>query len=120
MSPPSWDPRRVVATEPKPVAATAVAEEDYESVSNFALKGDLKSERFGGLQAFVDSQDPVVLDFSAVTRIDFVSAGTLVNLLTPAKRAGKRVIVRHPNHLVGELLVVVGVGSVAEIAYAKN
>lgn len=119
MSPPSWDPKRVVAGEPKPVVAAAVADDD-ESVSNFVLKGDLKSERFGGLQSFVDTQDPVVLDFSAVTRIDFVSAGTLVNLLTPAKRAGKRVIVRHPNHLVGELLAVVGVGSVAEIAYARN
>jgi len=120
MSPPSWDPKRVVAGEPKPVAAAAATDGDDDGVSNFALKGDLKSERFGGLPAFIDSQDPVVLDFSAVTRIDFVSAGTLVNLLTPAKRAGKRVIVRHPNHLVGELLVVVGVGSVAEIAYAKN
>ena len=119
MSPPSWDPKRVVAAAPEPLEV-AVADDEEEVVSNFELKGELKAERFGGLPAFIQTQDPVVIEFSAVTRIDFVSAGTLVNMLTPAKRAGKRVIVRHPNHLVAELLGVVGLKGVAEIVYAKS
>ena len=118
MSPPSWDPKRVAAAEPPPLALSA--DEDEADEKGFVLKGDLKSERFGGLPAFVEANDPVVIDFSAVTRIDFVSAGTLVNLLTPAKRAGKRVVIRHPNHLVAELLGVVGLNAVAEFAFAKS
>ncbi|HNJ76239.1 MAG TPA: STAS domain-containing protein [Azospira sp.] len=124
MSPPSWDPKRVAKAEPKPLPAAAVdgadEEEDAASSAAFVLRGDLKSERFGGLPAVAEKEDPVVIDFSAVTRIDFVSAGTLVNLLTPAKRAGKRVIIKHPNHLVAELLGVVGLKAVAEVVFAKN
>ncbi len=122
MSPPSWDPKRIAKAEPKPLPAAATDGDDEEAAAStaFVLKGDLKSERFGGLPAVAEKEDPVVIDFSAVTRIDFVSAGTLVNLLTPAKRAGKRVIVKHPNHLVAELLGVVGLKSVAEIVFAKN
>lgn len=118
MSPPSWDPKRVASAEPAPLALAA--DEDETDENGFALKGDLKSERFGGLPAFIEANDPVVIDFAAVSRIDFVSAGTLVNLLTPAKRAGKRVIIRHPNHLVAELLGVVGLRAVADIAFAKS
>ena len=118
MSPPSWEAKRVVAKEPKPVLA--MVDDAEEEMKSFALKGDLKSERFPGLQAFAEKQDPLVLDFSAVTRIDFVSAGTLVNLLSPAKRSGKRVIIHHPNHLVAELLGVVGLKAVADIVLAKH
>lgn len=118
VSPPSWEPKRVAAPEPSS-AATPAADAGSGEAQAFAVKGDIKLERFGGLPAFVETHDPVVLDLAEVTRIDFVSAGTLVNLLTPAKRAGKRVVIRHPNHLVAELLGVVGLRAVAEIAYAK-
>lgn len=129
MSPPSWDPKRVAAAASKPtgkatnggaaVATDAAADDADESAPVFAPKGDLKAERFPGLQAFAEQHETVHLDFSTVTRVDFVSAGTLVNLLAPAKRAGKRVIIRHPNHLVAELLIVVGLKSVAEIVLAR-
>jgi len=118
VSPPSWEPKRVAAPEP-PSSGTPAAEAGGGESLAFAVKGDIKLERFAGLPAFVDKSETVVLDLAEVTRIDFVSAGTLVNLLTPAKRAGKRVVIRHPNHLVAELLGVVGLRAVAEIAYAK-
>jgi anti-anti-sigma regulatory factor len=118
MSPPSWEPKRVAASEPKPVLA--LADEVEEVVESFAPKGDLKAERFAGLQGFAEKHDPLILDFSVVTRVDFVSAGTLVNLLSPIKRQGKRVIINHPNHLVAELLGVVGLKAVAEIVLAKT
>lgn len=117
MSPPSWEPKRVAAAEPKPVLALA---ENADEVESFAPKGDLKAERFAGLSAFAEKHDPLILDFSVVTRIDFVSAGTLVNMLTPVKRQGKRVIINHPNYLVAELLGVVGLKAVAEVVLAKH
>lgn len=117
MSPPSWEAKRVVAAEPKPALLLA---DEAGVVASFAPKGDLKAERFAGLPAFAEKHDPVILDFSGVTRVDFVSAGTLVNMLTPIKRQGKRAIINHPNHLVAELLGVVGLKSVAEIVLAKT
>lgn len=119
MSPPSWEPKRVAAVEPKPVLALSADEDDAEAVRAYAPKGDLKAERFNDLPGFVEKLDPVVLDFAAVTRIDFVSAGTLINLLTTIKRHGKRIVIRHPNHLVAELLGVVGLRAVADIEFAK-
>ena len=117
MSPPSWEAKRVAAAESAPLLAFA-AEEDEEPDA-FVLKGDLKGERFTQLPAYAEKNDPVLLDFSAVTRIDFVSAGTLVNQLSAPKRKDKRVVIRHPNHLVAELLGVVGLNAVAEIELAK-
>jgi len=120
MSPPSWEPKRVAAAEPKPVLALAGdAPDEDDGVRAYAPKGDLKAERFSDLQGFVEKLDPVVLDFSAVIRIDFISAGTLVNLLTGIKRKGKRILIRHPNHLVAELLGVVGLRAVADIEFEK-
>ncbi|HEX5802369.1 MAG TPA: STAS domain-containing protein [Azospira sp.] len=118
MSPPSWEPKRVAAVEPKPVLALS-ADDDSDTVRAYAPKGDLKAERFNDLPGFVEKLDPVVLDFSAVTRIDFVSAGTLINLLSTIKHHGKRIVIRHPNHLVAELLGVVGLRAVADIEFAK-
>lgn len=119
MSPPSWEPKRVAAAEPPPVLALVDDGADTAD-RTYAPKGDLKAERFNDLQGFAEKRDPVVLDFSAVTRIDFVSAGTLVNLLTTIKRQGKRIVIRRPNHLVAELLGVVGLRAVADIEFAKN
>ncbi|MBI2307228.1 MAG: sodium-independent anion transporter [Rhodocyclales bacterium] len=119
MSPPSWEPKRVAAAEPKPVLALAARAPEEEALA-YAPKGDLKAERFANLQGFAEKQEVLILDFSAVTRIDFVSAGTLVNLLTTVKRQGKRIVVRHPNRLVAELLGVVGLAAVADIEFAKS
>ena len=118
MSPPSWEPKRVAAAE-SPSVLPAVPEAEPEQ-SFYTPRGDLKAARFPDLPAYAESHDPVILDFSGVTRIDFVSAGTLVNLLTPAKRLGKRIVIRHPNCLVAELLGVVGLKSVAEVELLKN
>lgn len=118
MSPPSWEPRRVAAAESPSVLAAVAVDEDEDDA--FAPKGDLKAARFPDLPKYAETHDPVVLDFSGVTRIDFVSAGTLVNLLTPAKRLGKKIIIRHPNALVAELLGVVGLKSVADVELLKN
>ena len=107
-------------SEVSSIATLALADDAEEVVESFAPKGDLKAERFAGLQGFAEKHDPLILDFSVVTRIDFVSAGTLVNLLSPIKRQGKRVIINHPNHLVAELLGVVGLKAVADIVLAKT
>jgi len=119
MSPPSWDPSRI-QEKPAVVESCPVCTDGDGAPEAYCLSGELKNARFADLKAFAEGRDPVVLDFTGVVRIDFVSAGALVNLLTPCKTAGKAVIIRNANRLVFELLAVVGVNAVARIEPARK
>lgn len=117
ISPPSWEPRRVMEAEPLPIAA--VASEDLLSEA-YQIRGEIRAAGFGDLMSYADANDPVLVDCAAVTRMDFVSAGKLLNLLTNIRRKGKKIVLRHPNHLVAELFRVVKVADVAEVILARN
>lgn len=121
VSPPSWDPKRVAATEPVPVMASAadLAGENLTAEA-YVARGDIKASRFGDLPAFAEVHDPVIIDCATVTRVDFISAGALLNVLSTVRRTGKQIVFRHPNHLVAELFGVVGLKAVAEIVFAKH
>lgn len=112
-SPPSWE---AVPAPALPAGAKAAQPADAAHY----LSGDLKNERFDDLAGYLALHDQVILDFSAVRRLDFVSAGQLVNRLTPLKNAGRDVIIRSPNHLVAELMGVVGLNKVARILVPKS
>ena len=84
------------------------------------LSGDLKNERFVDILPLLEDSAQPVLDFSCVRRVDFFSAGQLVNRLAPLKAAGKDVIIRSPNHLVAELMAVVGLNKQARIIVPKS
>lgn len=122
VSPPSWESRRVAA--PEPVFQLALVDDEDEGNSKnseaYALHGDVKASRFGGLQDYADAHDPVLIDCAELTRMDFISAGALLNSLTTIRRTGKQVVFRHPNHLVAELFGVVGLKAVAIVVFEKN
>ena len=118
VSPPSWEEGRVAVPEPVAQADTAGVGGDV-AVDAYVLRGDIKSLRFGDLSAHAEMYDTLSLDCSELTRMDFISAGALLNTVTTVRKAGKQVIFRHPNYLVAELLGVVGVKAVATIVYAK-
>lgn len=115
VSPPSWEAVKAPAGKPAVVpllAPLAIDEALY-------LSGELKNYRFSELPEYLDSHDQPVIDFSRVKRIDFFSAGLLRNTIEPAKRRGKEIVIRHPHHLVAELMGIVGLGSVARIIVRK-
>lgn len=115
VSPPSWEAARVAAPEPVlPVAAKLVAADAY------ALQGEVKSSRFGDLPSFAELHDPLVIDCRRLKRIDFISAGALLNALTTIRRTGKQIVFQHPHHLVAELFGIVGLKAVATIIPAKD
>ena len=119
VSPPSWEPARVAAAEVvSPVESVAEANDGLMSEAYIA-RGDIKASRFIDLPAFAAVHDPVIIDCSTLRRIDFISAGALLNVLSTVRRSGKQVVFRHPNHLVAELFGVVGLRSVAEIIFAN-
>jgi len=111
-SPPSWE----AVPLPKLPATKKTASTDQAHY----LSGEIKNHRFDDLAAMLNDTDHVVLDFSAVRRLDFVSAGQLVNRLSAAKRGGMDVIIRSPNHLVAELMAVVGLNKFARIIVPKS
>ena len=117
ISPPSWEPKRVMEAESPPLVLAAA---DQLLTEAYVIKGDVKGARFPDLLAYAAVNDPVLIDCSAVTRMDFLSAGALLNILTTVKRTGRQIIFRHPHYLLAELFRVVGLKSVAEIVLARN
>jgi anti-anti-sigma regulatory factor len=117
ISPPSWEVERVADTEPAPLELAAA---DQLLTEAYVIKGDIKGARFGDLEAYAQANDPVLIDCSTVRRMDFLSAGALLNVLTTVKRSGRQIVIRHPNHLLAELFRVVGLRGVAQIELAKN
>ena len=119
VSPPSWENSRVAAPEP-------VLQKAAEDVGNTApgdayqLRGDIKALRFSDLAAHAELRDTVLIDCSELVRMDFISAGALLNALTLVRRTGKQIVFRHPNFLVAELFGVVGLNAVASIILAKH
>lgn len=112
-SPPSWEavPQSKLPPRSSPVQSTDKAH---------FLSGEIKNNRFEDLASVLNLEENVILDFSGVHRIDFVSAGQLVNRLAPVKNSGREVIIRSPNHLVAELMAVIGLNKVARIIVPKS
>jgi anti-anti-sigma regulatory factor len=116
VSPPSWESARVAAPEPEP--ESALAEPTLDEA--YVLRGEIKSLRFSDLAAHAESRDTLVIDCSELKRMDFISAGALLNALTTVRRSGKPIIFHYPNFLVAELFSVVGLNAVATIIFAKH
>lgn len=113
LSPPSWEVR------PAGMVQAAVVAPQSGDGAHF-LCGELKGCRFEDLIPVIEESEHPIIDFSGVRRLDFVSAGQLVNRLAPYKAAGREVIIRSPNHLVAELMAVVGLNKMARIIVPKS
>jgi anti-anti-sigma regulatory factor len=111
-SPPSWE---VVPAPRLPQSRESAPADDAHYLS-----GEIKNSRFDDLTAVLHLKDNIVLDFSAVRRVDFFSVGQLVNRLAPLKGSGRDVVIRSPNHLVAELMAVVGINKLARIIVPRS
>lgn len=115
LSPPSWE--NLPPAQPK--ASTASTHTHVSDDAHY-LSGELKNCRFEDLIPVLERSQHPIIDFSAVTRLDFVSAGQLVNRLTPYKAKGKDITIRGPNRLVAELLAIVGLNKQIRIVVPKH
>lgn len=113
-SPPSW----------APVAATPVPEPKVENVGSavaadvLCFEGEViggASAVFGRLVAQSEKRSELEIDCSGLRRMDFVSAGTLFNVLSTLQSKGRSVTLSNVNPMVLALLHVMGVGQVARI-----
>nr|WP_211163262.1 STAS domain-containing protein [Aromatoleum diolicum] len=115
-SPPSWEPR---AEQLASSTATHEVVLDLDAPSHeFTLEGELTStgvEKIRKLAAHASGLQKVDVDCGQLRRIDFVSAGTLFNILATLQAQGKQVVLRNVNAMVAALLRVMGVDQVAQV-----
>ncbi|MBL8398998.1 MAG: STAS domain-containing protein [Candidatus Accumulibacter sp.] len=116
ISPPSWEASRVIKAPPEPPPQIS---DDSLSGDVYTLKGEIKNVRFADLLVFAAANDPVIIDCSEVTRMDFLSAGALLNVMNSIKGSGRKIVFRHPHHLLAELFRVVGLTHLADIIFAR-
>lgn len=113
LSPPSWEETQAAVPEAAPLDAVPHDDACY-------LSGDLKNCRFEDLVPVLENTELPIIDFSGVRRMDFFSAGQLVNRIAPYKLQGREILIRSPNHLVAELMAVVGLNKQARIIVPKS
>lgn len=113
-SPPSWE-----NVEPAAVTeATSAAEEVRHSDATFVLEGDVThagAEVLRKLAAFASERSSVEVECGLLRRMDFVSAGTLFNILSTLRAQGKLVCLQNVNAMVAALLRVMGIDQVAQV-----
>jgi ABC-type transporter Mla MlaB component len=113
VSPPSWEGR----AQPAPAAAVA-GKPAAGSGDPACLEGELTSatpdvlRRLAARASEVGSLD---VDCTRLRRIDFVSAGTLFNILAALRGQGKLVVLHNVNAMVAALLRVMSVDQVAQV-----
>ena len=112
-SPPSWAP-----VQELPEAAQPRAERAAEPAGDLAFEGEITgggSAVIGQLVTASEQRSALEVDCSRLRRMDFVSAGTLFNVLSTLQGQGCKVTLREVNAMVLALLHVMGVGQIARV-----
>ncbi len=123
VSPPSWDGSAVfTAPAPKTAAAktpqAATPTPSAQSPDRLVLSGALlqgAATQMQSIRDFASQQTKPVLDFRDVTRVDFETAGQLLNLAMELVQKGVVVRIAAANALVAGMLRLMGIGDLVEI-----
>jgi len=118
VSPPSWENR----PPPKKPAEMAVTDAAADEAEAFRLAGEMYSagsDAFRQLVDFASGREQVLIDCSALKRMDFVSAGLFLNTLTNLQITGCSVTIRNSNQLLYALFGVLGINQVAHVEQRK-
>jgi ABC-type transporter Mla MlaB component len=112
-SPPSWNPVAALPEEADADAGVVVRAAGHLAFEDEITGGG--SAVFGRVVALAEERSEIVVDCSRLRRMDFVSAGTLFNVLSTLRGKGRNVTLRGVNAMVLALLHVMGVGQVAKV-----
>ncbi len=112
-SPPSW--------EDAPPPAKAEVRDEIASLG-YVLHGEITgggSEALAGLPGYGAALAEVAIDTSALRRMDFVSAGMLLNTLSSLAAKGKSLRIRGLNAPVYALFCILGINQLATLERRK-
>ena len=113
LSPPSWETQIAAKLKPSPYVAATEPEQPAYRLSGDVIGANARLSV--ELQDWAKSNSPLVIDMSAVRRVDFVSAGQLLNVFTKLRQAGATIQIRGANELVAALFGVMGIEQVARV-----
>jgi len=116
-SPPSWESKAPPPQQADDAQKEAV-EEEAVAEDGCSLEGELtsaNSESIRNLAAYAVDRKTVEVECINLRRIDFVSAGTLFNVMATLRAQGTKVTLRNVNAMVGALLRVMSVDQVAVV-----
>ena len=116
VSPPWWENRPPARKAPPAPVAAPTANDAFPLVGEMCGGG---ADACQQLAEFAEGRGSVVIDCAALKRVDFVSAGMLMNVLSGLVAGGKTVHLRRPNHLVLGLFGVLGIDQVAQVERRK-
>lgn len=119
VSPPSWvePPKKAPLPSTNQAPITEQLPDDA-----FYLKGEIEGSAepaLKGVGDFAAERDTVVIDVFSVKRMDFIAAGTLLNLVSALKAAGKQVDIRSPSPLLANLFVTMGFTAYCKLVRRK-
>ncbi len=119
VSPPSWvDPPKKT---PLPSNSQAPITEQLPDDA-FYIKGEIEGSAEPALKEvgdFAAERETVVIDVFHVKRMDFIAAGTLLNLVSALKATGKQVEIRSPSPLLANLFVTMGFTAYCKLVRRK-
>ena len=119
MSPPSWEiPNKKLAGAASPAATSTTA----LAHANATLAGEIiggGSAAFAAIETAAQTAPEIVIDASRLQRMDFVSAGMLLNVMIALQAAGKTVRISSVSYLVAGLFDIVGIGQIAAVETRK-
>jgi len=112
-SPPSWEPiAEAIASQ---IGADAI---DATMSQIYTLEGEIVGPNVDMLRkitAFAAERTKVEIDCGRLRRMDFVSAGTLFNIVSQLHTQGRLVVLTGVNSMVAALMQVMGLHQVARI-----
>lgn len=119
VSPPAFvSPQDKVSTTHEESAASDEAASEHFMMPTLI---DARSDALGQkIAAHAHQHNPVVLDCTQLTRMDFNAAGRLFGDLMPLISSGKTIELHHPNHFIVALCNVMGMADSLRIVPRKN
>ncbi len=123
MSPPAWEHVSRPTSGDDADAAQAFAARDGATQMGFPLKGvvsHVSKDMLQQLVNYANTKQEVLIDMSAVLRIDFAATGLFSETIRGIHLAQKRVVLSNLNELVAALLEVFGMTKHAVIMRKKS
>ena len=116
LSPPSWENVQAAQEVAAPPVELSIPKDA------FPLKGvisDASQDQIAKLMQYAESRADVVVDCSAVSRVDYAYVGNLIGQLMQLLGNGKNITLQGQNALVNELFRIMGIDQLARVIPAK-
>lgn len=121
VSPPSWEPLpesiTVMTAESQAAGESTATQQPYVG-DTFLLSGAITGRAesmFARMREWAQPRHEVTFDCRHLVRIDFACASELLNEVVALRTAGKEVIIERPSYLVAYLMIVMGLGDMADL-----